>query len=157
MLARRSLFAVVPFAALTACNGMPPSQNIAVVAQDVQIIATGLSKTLTQLSALNLPGLTPAVLDIAQTALAGLQTVAKALAGVSTATDAQPLVVRVEGYVNAFVGAVSMLPVLPPEIRTALIAAQLLLPIIETAVNLAVPPKTAAPTMTLDQARAALK
>lgn len=156
MLARRSLFAAVPFAALTACNGMPPSQNIAVVAQDVQIIATGLSKTLTQLSALNLPGLTPAILDITQTALAELQTVAQALAGVSTATDAQPLVIRVEGYVNAFVGALSILP-LPPEIKTALIAAQILLPVVEMAVNLAAPPKAAATTMTADQARAALK
>ncbi len=154
MLARRAILAA-PLA-LAACNGMPPSQSIQTVAQDVQIIATGLGKTLTQLSALNLPGLTPAILDMAQTALAGLQTVSQAFAGVSTATDAQPLVIKVESYVNAFVGALSILP-LPPEIKTGLLAAQILLPVIEMAVNLAVPPKTVATTMTADQARAALK
>lgn len=141
--------------AVAACNGAPPSQAIATVAQDVQIIASGLSKTLVQLSALSLPGLTPAILDICQTALTGLQGVAGTLVGVSAISDAQPLIVRVEGYVNAFVGALSILP-LPPPIQTALIAATVLLPFIEASVNLIVPAK-AAPAMTADQARAVLK
>jgi len=142
MLARRTVLAA-PLV-LAACGGGAPSQTLTTVVQDVQTIAMGLSKTLTQLSMLNLPGLTPAILDICQTALAGIQTVGQALLGVSSTTDAQPLVQRVEGYVNAFVGALAFLP-LPGPIQLALVAATILLPIIESAVNLVVTAKTVMP------------
>jgi hypothetical protein len=162
---RRNILAVslAPLA-LGACAGgnLPSSQSIAIVAQDVKIIASGLSKAFTQIQALNMPGLTPKLMDVCQQALTGIQSVADAMSGVTTVADAQPLVVKVEGYVNAFIGALSVLP-LPPTIQTALIAATILLPIIETAVNLAMPPKVAAtivapaPAMSATQARDALK
>lgn len=142
--------------AVAACSGapMPPTQTIAVVAQDVQIIADGLSRAMTQIAALGVKGLTPALLDICQSALSGISSVAKAIGATTSVADAQPLVVRVEGYVNSFVGALSLLP-LPAEIKTALVAATVLLPVIEAAVNIAVP--AASTAMTPDQARTALK
>lgn len=140
---------------VSACNGQAPSSsNVAMVAQDVNLIAGGLSKAIAQLQVIGVPGLTPQILNICQTSLAGVQGVAQSLAGVSTVQDAQPLIVRVEGYVNAIVGALAVLP-LPPPVQTALLAATILLPIVEAAVNLAVPPQPA-PAMTPDAARAAL-
>jgi hypothetical protein len=153
MLSRRSLCLAVPLV-LAGCNGQAPSgPSIAMVAQDVNLIAGGLSKALTQVQMLGVPGLTPQILNTCQIALTGVQGVAQSLAGVSSVQDAQPLIVRVEGYVNAIVDALAVLP-LPPPVQTALLAATILLPVVEAAVNMAVPP--AAATMTPDQARAAL-
>jgi hypothetical protein len=149
---RRSIL-VAPLA-LAACNGASPSSTIATIAQDVQIIGAGLSKALTRVQALNVKGLSPELLAICQTALANIQTAAVTLSAVSLPADAQPLVVKVEGSVNAIVGTLSALP-LPAEIQTALVAATILLPVIEAAVNLAVP--SVSQPMTADQARATLK
>lgn len=160
MITRRLLvIGAAPFG-LAACSSMPSSERIAAVAQDVQIIATGLSRTLTQLALLDVPGLTPAVLDICQKALGGIQQAARALASASSVSEAQPLVLRVEGYVSAILAALAAIP-LPTDIQRALAAATVLLPVVMMAVNLAVRPAVtavpAAAPMSPDQARSALK
>jgi hypothetical protein len=152
VLAIGSLAGLLPLAACA--GGQLPTPSIGVVANDVKIIATGLQGVMNQLGALSVPGLTPQVLNTCQTSLAGLQTCAAAIANASSAVDAKPTVEQVEGYVNAFVGALAVLP-LPAPVNTALVAATILLPVIEAAVGLAIsnaPPAT----MTPDQARSAL-
>lgn len=164
---RRRLLALTPAAAIALAGcaggapGAPSAQNVAVAIQDVGLIATGLGNALPQLAALNVPGLTPQVLATCKTALLGIQACAQAIKGATTPEAAQPTVAQVETYLNAIVGALAGLP-LPPPINTALLAATILLPLIEAAVNMAVPPSTtlpapaATPAMTPDQARGVL-
>lgn len=161
MLTRRiAILGIAPFG-LAACHGsLPASQKVAAVARDVDIIAAGLSRTLRQLAVLDLPALTPAVMELCQKALVGIQTVARALSVATDVADAQPLVLRIEGYVSAILAALAAVP-LPQDIQRALAAATILLPIVMMAVNLAAPP-TVAPMpavapMTPEQARTALK
>jgi hypothetical protein len=92
-------------------------------------------------------------------ALGSVQSVATALAKVTDKAAAQPLVTKLETYVNAFVSAAAGIPLLPPSIQLALQAASILLPVIEVAVGLVLPsaPKASAATMTPAQARLVLK
>ena len=137
-----------------------PDKAIATVASDAKLIANGLAGALSQLGSLGIPGLTPAIVAQVGTAIAGITSVADALAGVSTQAEAQPLVAKIETYLNAVVGALAMLP-LPPAIALPLQAATILLPIIEALVGMVfrAPPQAAgaarraAPPLTPDEAR----
>jgi hypothetical protein len=152
-----ALFAAVSIAACSTNSDGTKTINaptVATVSADVSLVAGGLQNALKAAAAvpnLNIPTDT---LNIAQASLAGLQGAAQSIAGASSTAAAQPMVQQVETYVNAFVGAVSAVPGLPDSVRAYLQAANVLLPVIEIAVNMAVPQPPA--TATADQARAAL-
>lgn len=142
-------------------DGRLNSAGISVVAGDVNAIASAFGNSLTAIAAT--PGITISAdaLNKAQLALTGIRGAAQALQGVTDATAAQPVVQQVETYVAAFVAAMSTVPLLPPQVQTYLAVANILLPVVFAAVNLAVPPPPvspavlpAAPAMTPDQARA---
>jgi hypothetical protein len=145
--------------ALASCTTAPDgtktikTPTVATISADVGLVAGGLQNALKAAAAvpdLNIPTDT---LNIAQASLAGLQGTAQSIAGASSVAAAQPMVQQVETYVNAFVGAVSAVPGLPDNVRAYLQAANVLLPVIEIAVNMAVPVPAAA---NADQARSAL-
>jgi hypothetical protein len=160
MITRRLLVSAAPAVALApllaACAGKTVDQSIATVVTDVSTIANGLQGTLTQLGALGVAGLTPAIVSTVGNYVADLQQVATQVSGATTTAAAQPLVQKVETYVNTIVSTLALIP-LPPPISTALQAAAILLPVIEVAVGLLVPPTNgASPGMTPDQARLVL-
>lgn len=154
---RRNLLIATPALALGACNTINIDKTLATVAADANLIAGGLKGVLAQLGPLNIPGLDTAILGKAATAIAGIQTVAASLTGVTSTAAAQPLVQKIESYVNVVVSALASLP-LPPPISTAIQAAAILLPIIEIAVGLAVPASAAkaSPAMDANMARVIL-
>lgn len=168
MLTRRELLSrtiLASGAGLTLWGCATANQVASTVAQDASLIATGLKGALANLGALNIPGLTADKVMTIGLAVAGLQTVATSLLMATTTAVAQPLVQQIETDLNAIVGALAGLP-LPPPISTALQAAAILLPVIETAIGMVLPPTApatpaarlaASVTMTADQARLILK
>lgn len=130
--------------------GCATTQTPATVANDVALEAQSLSAVIPQLTAAGV------VVPVKATdALADLHNVAALIAATDSVGAAQPLVIRVEQDVNAFVGAMAGMP-LPPPIPTVLQAAVVLLPIIESEVNLVVPAKAAPSGMSPAQARLVL-
>lgn len=107
------------------------------VAADAKVIAASLKSILAQLSSLDIPGLTPKVIEIAGIAIAGVTDTADTLQGVSTIAAAQPLVKKLVTYAQAFAGSLATLP-LPKEVTTTLRAAVILLPVVEATVDLVV-------------------
>jgi hypothetical protein len=154
------LLAVFPFS-LLGCAGQSAQQVVTTAAQDMATVASGLDGALSGLAGLNIKGLTPDKVQKVQAAIADLKTAATALAQASSAGAAQPIVQQVEGDVNAIVTALAGIT-WPPEqktIATALDAAQVLLPVIESAVGMVLPPAAApkaAAALSPDQARAIL-
>lgn len=149
-------------AALSGCAAFSTSVNngLAQVSSDATLIANGLAGALQNISALGIPGLTADKVQTIGVAITSLKTVATSLAAATTQAQAQPLVTQIETDLNAIVGAVAGLP-LPPQISMPLQAAAILLPVIETAVNLAVSqittPSATSAAITPDQARLILK
>jgi hypothetical protein len=131
-------------AAFTGCAGS--SDVPGTVASDAGLIASGLAGAFKNISAV--PGSVAAV-------LADLASVAQALADADTIASAQPLVQRVETDVNALVAAVGALP-LPANAALAIQAAQVLVVVIESAVNLVVTASIASGTITPEEARPVL-
>lgn len=149
---RRNLLLAFPaLAALAACQ--TGNTTLAVVAQDVSTIASGLLGVLPNLPANIVPAATMAKVG---EAVADLQKLAAQLSSTATTTAAQPIVQQVEADVNTIVDALAAFPI-PPPYSTAIQAAAVLLPVIEVAVGFVVPAKTASASMTADQARAALR
>jgi hypothetical protein len=154
---RRSFFAaILASSALVACSTITDS-GVANAATDAALIADGLAAVDVQLG--NLGVIDPKTMTVIGSALGSVQSVATALAKVTDKAAAQPLVTKLETYVNAFVSAAAGIPLLPPSIQLALQAASILLPVIEVAVGLVLPsaPKASAATMTPAQARLVLK
>lgn len=106
-------------------------------AADAKVIAGVLKSVLAQLSSLDIPGLTPKVIEIAGVAIAGVTDAADALQSATSIAAAQPLVKKLVTYAQAFAGALAALP-LPKEVTTPLRAAVILLPVVEAAVDLVV-------------------
>lgn len=150
---RRAFLVAVP---LGACSTITDS-GVGKIAQDVNILATGLNGVLTQLGNISILGLTPAIMSTVGSAIASIQALAVSISTATSTAAAQPLVQKIETYVNTVVSALAVLP-LPPAIALALQAASILLPIIETAVGLLV---TAKPmlgnAMNPDEARIILR
>lgn len=146
-------------ALLAACNPGQVAQISSEVASDAGIIASGLQGALAGLTTLGIAGLTPAKAQTVGDAIAGIKSIASALAGAATASAAQPMVQQLEADLNAIVAALAGLP-LPPQIALPLQAATVLLPIIEAAVGMVISNvsalRAAQPGMTADQARALL-
>lgn len=148
-LSRRALLratAIAPIAALMACAGQTVPQALQQAASDASLIANGLAAVMPQLS----PLVSASTLATAQGWLTKLQSAASQLAGIPTTTGAVPLVQQIEQGVNAIVGIAAPLLAATPA-GPILTAATVLLPVLETAVGLFVPP--AAGGMTPDQAR----
>ena len=101
-------------------------------------------------------GIPAATASSATTLLAEAIGVAKSISASLTATAAQPLVRQVEADVNAAIQALASLS-LPKSVSAVLQAAQVLLPVIETAVGLMVPAAATPNAMSPAQARAILK
>lgn len=143
---------------VTACtpDGQLSNQAVSVVAQDVAIIANGLQGTI---PALNAAGVIPAekVAGVSQ-AIANLQALSSALATTASLSAAQPIVQQVELDVNAIVSALVGIKGLPQNVTLALVAAQVLLPVVETAVGMVIstPPKAVHYAMSPNEARAIL-
>jgi hypothetical protein len=154
---RLSTFAAVLLlsAAPVFASGTSPSAsavNIQKAAADVATIATSLNTALNNPAiAAAIPGGLPAPVSAA---LADLVAVSQALATATSTTTAQTSVAQVEKDVNTVVNALSALP-LPPPAPTILLAADVLLPVIEGAVGMIVPQTSSAPLngMTSDAAR----
>jgi hypothetical protein len=133
------------------CAGVGTGTSVSVtsVATDVSTIANGLAGAFA-----SIPGVPSAV----STALTDLSNAASAMATATTQSAQQTVVQQVETDVNAIVKAASAIPGLPAQVTVALTAAQVLLPVIEAAVNLIVPASAAAANaMTPDVARLVLK
>lgn len=170
MIARRSVFALAPAAAalLAGCSSLPWFSNSSVqqAATDMSTIATAFKNILPQLGTVQ--GISASLVAEAGTIVADLQSLAAQVAQAASTAAAQPQVQQFEADLNALVAALAGLP-LPPPISTALAAAAVLLPVIEAAVGMLVPPPAPAPTpapapvagaaprMTPDQARSYLK
>lgn len=150
----RRLFAALLFApalAMFACSTTSVTAALKQAASDANIIATAISNALPQLATVQ--GIPPDSLTKAASFVVDIQRAAAAISAASTAADAQPSVQQLEAGFNALVGVLATLP-LPPQVATVIQAANVLLPVIEIAVGMAVTPKAGA--MSPDQARAVL-
>jgi hypothetical protein len=130
------------------CANVTPTQVVTTAATDVSTIATGLAGAFAGISGV------PAAVT---TALTDLSNEASALETASTQAQQQTDVQQVETDVNAIVKAASAIPGLPANVTVALTAAQVLLPVIEAAVNMVVTSAAPANAMTPDVARLILK
>lgn len=145
---RRKLFAIGGGSAVAAVIVLAGCSNFASVEQtvgaDANLLASGLSTSLASLAALKgIPGLTPDVVAKVQTALGAVQAIAAALQNAGSQAQGQALVQQLETAVNTIVAALTVLP-LPPQILLGVDAAAILLPIIETGINLAINAQTQA-------------
>lgn len=147
--------ACLPF--LDACTTSQVAAALPQYAQDATTIANGLEVALTQLKTVN--GVPPATLTQIGGYITDMQSVAAAISNAASASAALPSVQQLEADVNGAVSAAAALgSLLPPPVSTALQAAAVLLPVVETGVGLvvnAVKPTTGA-TMTPAQARGIL-
>lgn len=128
------------------------------VSQDVSSIASGLLKVLPQAG--QIVGITPDKVAIIGEAVSSLQNLAAKLASATSNAEAQPIVKQVEAAINSIIDALAGIPFIPPPFSTALQAAVVLVPVIETAAGLLVPQqmklRAAAVSMSPNQARAFL-
>jgi hypothetical protein len=155
MFSRRSFVSAVAALLLAlspiACTSVQIHAAMKQAAMDTSLIALSLKNALPQLAAIQ--GMPADTI----TELAGyvddLQRVAAAINAAASASEALPSVQQLEADLNSIVGALATFP-LPPNISTVLQAATVLLPVIEVAVGIAVPPQ--AGPMSPAQARAVL-
>jgi hypothetical protein len=145
---------VIALLAVSACAGQTGNQVAQTVVTDANTLATGLAAELPALAAL--PGANTAAIAKIKADVADLQKATSALSASLTTTEAQPLVQQIEADVNALVAAGATLP-LPAGVSVAFQAAEVLLPVLEAGVSMAVPAGAAANAMTPDQAVAVLK
>lgn len=155
-LSRRTALAAVPAIGaaglLAGCANLTAAQVTAQVVQDVNTIAVGLSAEIPALQALSV--IPAAVATSAITLINDVKAIAASVSSSLTTTAAQPLVLKIEGNVNALVTLLASFP-LPSQISLVLKAAVVLLPVIESAIGLAVP-AAASQSMTPAQARQVL-
>lgn len=145
------------FIVLAGCSTTSTPTAVQTAAADVGDIASGLAAIVPQLGSVT--GLSAANQQTIETAVDDLQSAATALQSASSITAAQPLVERVEADVNAVVDALAGMS-LPGTIGEVVDAAAVLLPVIETAVNLvaaSTTPTASDVTMTPGQAILILK
>jgi hypothetical protein len=163
---RRSLLAatavIVPLSGCAALNSGTLDKNLADAIAKVKLVANGLQGVLSQLAAMPSLGLPSNVLASIGNYVSLINGAATSMASVTTIAAAQPVVQKIETYLNALVTVAANF--LPPPIGTIVSAASLLLPIIEGLVGLVLAPSAptarrasaAAPTMTQAQAELVL-
>lgn len=152
---KRALVGVAALALLSmsACAGQTAAQVTQTVVTDANAIATGLAAELPALAAL--PGANTVAIAKAEADVADIQKVSSTLSTSLTASQAQPVIQKIEADVNALVAVGATLP-LPPQVATAFQAAEVLLPVLETSVNLVAPVGASPNAMTPEQALAVL-
>lgn len=159
---RRALLgsaAIAPIA-LAGCaelrGGSLPSAKLAQVLSDVRDIASGLVGVLPSLGSIQ--GIPASVVATAGDYIVKIKDVSGQLASVTTASAAQPLVKQLESLVNALLAAVTPFVAGIPTVGAIFAAANVLLPVIETAVGLIVPAQAPAMAgMTPAEARLILR
>jgi len=144
---------------LSACGSGSNSTALDTVVSDVNLIASAFQNILPQIAAAN--GITPDMEATISAAITDLQTIATELRTTHGLNEAQPLVKQVEDDLNVIILNIGKLHTIPTSIAVVLQAASVLLPVIENAVALQVPPKVAlratSSRMTTDQARSVLR
>lgn len=146
LLGTTSLIAAASVVGIAGCaTGNPVTP--ASVANDIVLLSNSAQSALAQVKAVPVPA---AVV----TAIADLKVVAQAIASADTVNAAQPLVLRVENDLNAVVAAGAAVP---GPIQVWLADAEILLPVIEAAVNMIVPASASVAAKTPDEARNALR
>lgn len=144
--------------ALAGCTVTPTETVLSAAINDVEAIAVGFLGVLPQMG--TIIGLSATVIAEIGAAVGNLQTLAAQIKLVTGTFAAQPIVQQVETEVNAVITMLAGLP-LPPPVQIALQAASILLPLIESAVNLAVLPTVTARAergrLTPEQARNVLR
>lgn len=132
------LMAILVAVGVTACSSSASlNQSILQTAQTIITLDQGLKGALTNLSALNVPGLTAAKVQTIQTALTEINTAATNLQTTAATNTAQSQVQQVEGAVNTIVATLAGMP-LPATIQMPLAAAAVLLPVAENTIGLVV-------------------
>ena len=143
---RRALLIAIPAVALAGCT----ASQLAQWQTDAKLLDAGLQGVvpILQKGGIVIPAAVPGYLGMLDGAV-------QSILGAASASAAQAPVVQAAKAVNALVGVLSAIPVLPPVVTAALLAAQVLLPIIEQAVGINV--VGAAPSdVSPDMARAML-
>lgn len=138
--------ALVPAALLAGCATGSGGVTFAQVLADVQNAVPALQNALgavLKAAPAALPAATVTQIDGYLSSASG---VLAQLSGSMTATQAAPLVQKVESDLNAVISAAAAIPLIPPPFSTALAAAAIVLPIVEGFVNatLNLPAKVAA-------------
>lgn len=137
---------------IAACaNGTVTLGSFASEADD---IATGLAAAAADLRQGNL--LSAAQLTQMDNALSAVQAASSAVARAANAEAAQPEVAQLVAGVNAMVAALSEVPSLPAPVPEILTAADVMLPVLEASVGLAVPVAASTTAMTPAEADAIL-
>lgn len=139
---------------LAACQGQSTATVVQGFVQDLGLIGSGLAGALPGLVASGV--VKGGALGTIQSAVANISSIA---ASVSTSTSVgagQSTLQQIESLLNTIVGAAAGLP-LPPPFGPALVAASVLLPVLEGLIGMVSQLKTPqAAAMTPDQARAVL-
>jgi hypothetical protein len=166
MMRRRQLAFSLPAVALLAgCKGgLPTSPNstIAQIAADVNDISAALVAALPALGQM-LSATNQAALTKVQAIIADIQQVAVQVNSAATASATLPLVQQIQSDVNAVAAVLAVIPGIPQGVALALEAANALLPLLFSLLNVAAPPvpaaarKFAPQRMKPEEARATLK
>lgn len=150
MVSRREVLGLIASAPLAGCAGSTTTGAIASqVVSDVGLIASGLAGAL--------PGLTGISASTASTITGYVNQLTSLAGGVTTlltATSAQPIIQQVISIVEDIAAIAG--PALPPPWGTAIMAAEVLLPVLASAVGIFMPAAAAAPAMSPSQARLVL-
>ena len=147
---RHLLLATALVASLAACSSTTTPVTVQSVANDVNLIATGLNNALSQPSVVAV--IPAATMTQIETALAELTKLSADVAAAPSATAAKGTVAVVEADVNAIVASLAGLP-LPPPAPMILEAANIILPVVEVAIGIAAPASAASHAMNADVAR----
>jgi hypothetical protein len=109
----------------------------ATAAQNVALVAASLQGAFA-----NLPASVVVPASVTS-AVADVQVAAKAFAAADSSNTQVSAVLRIEGDLNAVVASIGSIPNLPKNVQDAVTAADVLLPVIEAALNMTVAPAAA--------------
>jgi hypothetical protein len=130
---------------LLACSStLTPQQEIAQAASDVALITSGLKAALPLVASAT--KIDPATEAKVSAALGDLASLSNQLAAAATQSQAQDIVTQVETDVNSVVTSLGSVQGLPPNVSQILQAAAVLLPTVETVLNMSVLPAPVVPT-----------
>jgi hypothetical protein len=114
-------------------------QALSQVVNRVQLIASAFEAIIPDFG--TVPGMTIAVVTKINQALADLQKTAGEINLAQKLNDARPVVMQVERDITTVVSIMATFSIVPSPIALALQAAQVILPLLFAAVNLALPPQ----------------
>lgn len=141
-------------ALLAGCAGLTASQVTQKIVTDIDLVANGLAKTIPTIQ--GLPSQYQPKVNKIVTDIGYIRGLTKSISSSMSATAAQPVVSQIVNDVNAVLSAAAALP-LPAPISTILLAASVLLPVIEVGVGLPVTASAPKTSMTPVEARAILR